>query len=154
MITSIFTTIIGLLMIGPWVWILGSASTFPTIGMCLIAFGGSLGYVTPLPYMLDEADDLGIAEKTNIYDALSGLFNMSVSLGEIIGPLAAGIFVEISGFANSCLIMGLLGVLLTVWYWTCRSWRYPKSMNKDVGVMLQYFPKNRLISPSGKMNEP
>ncbi|CAG9332228.1 unnamed protein product [Blepharisma stoltei] len=92
----------------------------PVLGICLASLGASVGFVTPLPSMLSEADMLPHKDIDMNPDALSALFTMEVTMGEIIGPMMAGFLVQFIGFELSSTSIAIIGAILIVIYGTMR----------------------------------
>ncbi|CAG9317814.1 unnamed protein product [Blepharisma stoltei] len=130
MISSVVFAVIGLVMIGPWENLLKNPSALPIFGMSLIALGGCLGFIIPLPFILDSAEELGIVQDQEMYDALSTLFNLIISFGEIIGPLLAGMLISIMGFANSCSVLSIFGAAFFIYYTGKRKEKSPLLSSK------------------------
>ncbi|CAG9328527.1 unnamed protein product [Blepharisma stoltei] len=135
MLISVALAIIGLAMTGPLEQIM-KQPILSALGMCLIALGGCLGFIIPLPYILDSAEDLGIPEGSQLYDSLSTVFNCSISLGEILGPLFAGILVSMIGFSSSCTLMGIFGFIFLIWYVALR-----KTNPSKLNIVNTYTPE-------------
>mmetsp|Transcript_27009 Transcript_27009/g.26643 ORF Transcript_27009/g.26643 Transcript_27009/m.26643 type:complete len:182 (-) Transcript_27009:33-578(-) len=122
MIWSIVMIMLGEIVIGPLggfmekvpFWVL-------VVGICLASLGASVGFVTPLPSMLNEADMLPYEDKDMNGEALSALFTMEVTMGEIIGPMMAGFLVQFIGFELSSASIAIAGGFLIFIYGIMRS---------------------------------
>lgn len=85
------------------------------IGVSLLGMGGAFIFTMVLPSMIEQTKQFpgSTEEKINV---LSGLFSMSVALGEIVGPLVAGMVGGTFGYQISSSFMLLSGILASLWY--------------------------------------
>mmetsp|Transcript_8367 Transcript_8367/g.8284 ORF Transcript_8367/g.8284 Transcript_8367/m.8284 type:complete len:141 (-) Transcript_8367:51-473(-) len=121
MIWSVVMIVLGEIVIGPIGGFMDKVPFWiPVLGVCLACLGASIGFVTPLPSMLDEADMLPHKDMDMNPDALSALFTMETTMGEIIGPMMAGILVQFIGFELSSTSIAIIGAILITFYGTMR----------------------------------
>jgi MFS family permease len=87
----------------PWIFVLGAV---------FVGIGVSLGFVSVLPSMLSDQLEIGLGKDSD--NEISGLFSMSINLGEILGPVISGIFINLLTFNSSCSVLSLLGIILVI----------------------------------------
>lgn len=105
----------GFLLVGPSPFIFGRSLIIASIGLFVVGFGGGFMYVPSLPHMIEVSiRDYGYQEDDRLNDALSGITNMSLCIGEILGPTFASIFYSVLGYSESADLVFLLSMVIFV----------------------------------------
>ncbi|OMJ92424.1 hypothetical protein SteCoe_4760 [Stentor coeruleus] len=113
--TSIFLGAIVLgfsyLMLAPWDVVFPNKLWIVLLSLPIIGFGQAMIYLPTFPHMIRSAhEDYGLAKDDILSDSIAGLSNISFSIGEIIGPLFAGILIDLIGYQNTTSLTALLFV--------------------------------------------
>lgn len=103
-------------------------ATLATVSVLGASF--AFAYVPTMESMIRAAVTGGMTEDIGTYALVSGWWNSMYSLGEVIGPSAGGVLLDIIGFpwASTVVAAGsLLTALMATLYWCCASRVEPES---------------------------
>ena len=118
-IGSIFL-IISFLMIGPQSMIgLPKNIWIVCTGMVVLGLGATLTILPIIPEFISLCEEVYKDEKVAVGDLSSGMFDSSILVGELIGPIIAGYLTSATGFENSSSILALILVGYTILYFFC-----------------------------------
>lgn len=99
------------LMMAPWEAILPKELWVVLVSLPIMGLGQAMIYsknylVPTYPHLIRSAsEDYGYAHDDILVDALSGLSNIACDVGEIIGPIFAGVMADIIGMENTGVIV-------------------------------------------------
>ncbi|OMJ67991.1 hypothetical protein SteCoe_34695 [Stentor coeruleus] len=106
-----FFMVLGLLFIGPCPFILPQELTYIGLGLSFIGLASGFVYVPSMPHMLEVAKyDYGYENDHRLNDAISGITNISLCVGEILGPIVAALLDMLVGYPMAATIVA--GVVL------------------------------------------
>lgn len=115
MLLGILIMACGFLFIGPSPYIFSRSLVLVSLGLFVVGFGGGLMYVPSLPHMIEvSCRDYGYEEDDRLNDTLSGLTNMSLCIGEIIGPAFSSLFYALIGYSASADLVTILSLCIFV----------------------------------------
>lgn len=116
-LTGLALAVLSYWLLGPWEALFPATPLLTMVGLTLISVSVALHYVAALPNLVQVATrDLGLAKDDILIDSLSGIVSSANSLGEVIGPLAAGWLVDEVGVSTAGGVQGVAGVAITVVY--------------------------------------
>lgn len=98
--------------------------------VCVLGASFAFAYVPTMESMIRAAVTGGMTEDIGTYALVSGWWNSMYSLGEVIGPSAGGVLLDLIGFpwASTVVASGsLLTALMATLYWCCASRVEPES---------------------------
>lgn len=105
-------------LLGPWEVLFPQSPTLTIIGLTVISISVALLYIAALPNLINVAvEECGMTKDDILIDSLSGMVSSATSLGEILGPLTAGLIADYFDVPQAGGIMGLVGAGLTALYW-------------------------------------
>lgn len=111
---------IGYILLGPSPLLFDRSFSLFCIGLLISGMSSSMVYgnlytVPSIPYIISIAhNDYGYEEDHRLYDAISGLINISMSLGEILGPIV-GSSLKLS-YEQIYTIVGFLFFIFSIIY--------------------------------------
>lgn len=89
------------------------------IATAIIAIGVSVAFIfTANEAHVTAESIMPSANQEQLSDMCSGFYNASNMMGELMGPLIGGILFQYVGFKKLCLIIGLLGIFISLVYLT------------------------------------
>lgn len=103
-------------------------ATLATVSVLGASF--AFAYVPTMESMIRAAVTGGMTEDIGTYALVSGWWNSMYSLGEVIGPSAGGVLLDLIGFPWASTVMAsgsLLTALMATLYWCCASRVEPES---------------------------
>ncbi|XP_077519216.1 uncharacterized protein LOC144129148 [Amblyomma americanum] len=103
-------------------------ATLATVAVLGASF--AFAYVPTMESMIRAATSGGMKEDIGTYALVSGWWNAMYSLGEVIGPSAGGVLLDLIGFPwASTVVAGgsLLTAFIATLYWCCASRTEPES---------------------------
>lgn len=103
-------------------------ATLATVAVLGASF--AFAYVPTMESMIRAATSGGMEEDIGTYALVSGWWNAMYSLGEVIGPSAGGVLLDLIGFPwASTVVAGgsLLTAFIATLYWCCASRTEPES---------------------------
>ena len=116
-LTGLVVAFLSYWLLGPWEAIFPKSPLLTMIGLTLISVSVALHYVAALPNLVKVAtEDLELPKDDILIDSLSGIVSSANSLGEVIGPLVAGLLVDEMDVSQAGGVQGTAGVLLTAIY--------------------------------------
>ena len=97
-------------LLGPWDVLLPASPLFTMVGLTLVAVTLALLYISSLPNLISvSTDQLALIKDDILIDSLSGIASSATSLGEVLGPLVAGVAVDIGGVSQAGGVLGSTG---------------------------------------------
>lgn len=97
-------------LLGPWELVLPESPVFTMIGLTLVAVTLAMLYISSLPNLINVAtSELDLTKDDILIDSLSGIASSSASLGEVLGPLVAGVTVDLVGVSEAGGLVGCAG---------------------------------------------
>lgn len=97
-------------MLGPWNLIYPHDLSIVLAGLVLIGFSMAFMYVPSLGHMIDLAfEEYDYPKDDKIIDELSGVSNIILNAGEIIGPMVSGLVYQYLGVENG---FGIIGIVI------------------------------------------
>ena len=105
MLTGLLLFGVAFLMLGPWEGLFASrwfiAASLPLSGVASALAGGKTYIVPTLPHMLEIMErELNTKQDDRLHDALSAAMGISENVGEVLGPLCAGLLAEFFAVAS------------------------------------------------------
>ena len=119
---GIFLTSIAFVLIGPWEAILPNNIIVISVGLALFGFSGSIMYgkvylVPTTSHVISLSTNFYGYEYNNVLlDSITALNNFFSNIGEILGPIIAGVLSSYLGYANGFSIIGGLYLIFFVVY--------------------------------------
>jgi len=99
---GILLTMASYWLFGPWEVLFPPSLPVIIVGLSLIAIAAAIHYIVALPLLIRVATvDLRLAKDDILIDSLSSLISTTNSLGEVVGPLLAGLTVDWIGIADA-----------------------------------------------------
>lgn len=113
MVVGIVLYSVSFLMIGPWEVLFSNKwlviASLPLIGTGYSLASGDLYTVPAVPHMLEvSTKDYLYRNDDRLNDALSTVMNVCDNVGEILGPLAAGVLVNFFPFSSVSAAIGFI----------------------------------------------
>ena len=111
MVFGNFLQFIGFFLLGTAAVIVQSSLSLTALGLFSIGFAGGLIYVPSVPNILDIAKGEYIFEHDErLNDAISGITTMSISIGEVFGPIVSSTLYQAIGYnyAAATVSVGIL----------------------------------------------
>lgn len=114
--------VLGLLCIGPCPFLLPENIIFVGIGLMLFGLAAGFVYskiyiVPSMPHMLEVAkSDYGYVNDHRLNDAASEITNISMCIGEILGPMVSAILDTFVGYAISATIVAFMVLSHAIMY--------------------------------------
>ncbi|OMJ66171.1 hypothetical protein SteCoe_37083 [Stentor coeruleus] len=101
-----FIMVAGLLFIGPCPFVLPQSLTYIGLGLSFIGLASGFIYVPSMPHMLEVAkNEYGYENDHRLNDAMSGITNISLCIGEILGPIIAALLDMLVGYSMAATIV-------------------------------------------------
>ncbi|OMJ74387.1 hypothetical protein SteCoe_26716 [Stentor coeruleus] len=112
MLLGNFIMVFSLLFIGPCPFILPEKLAFTGIGLMLFGLSGGFIYVPSMPHMLEAArNDYGYENDHRLNDAMSGITNISLCIGEIMGPIVSAILDTFLGYSMAATVVSVFTLI-------------------------------------------
>jgi len=128
-------------LLGPWDLLFPSSPLFTMVGLTLVAATLALLYISSLPNLISvSTDQLALIKDDILIDSLSGIASSATSLGEVLGPLVAGVAVDVVGVSEAGGVLGCAG-------FACCGVYYLLGMRGTRG-------KKSLIQPEVELSDP
>lgn len=114
MLLGNFIMVFALIFIGPCPFILPEKLVFIGIGLMLVGFAGGFIYgkkylVPSMPHMLEVArSDYGYENDHRLNDAASGITNISLCTGEILGPIVSAVLDTFLGYSMAATVVAIV----------------------------------------------
>jgi MFS family permease len=107
----------GFLMIGPCTIIFPDTLLIAIIGLVVIGVGGGFMFVFCVPHMIEVAiEDYQFPKDDYLHDSLSKLNNVSMCIGDIIGPTFSTVMCSFIGFSNTANIFFIILIIFGLTY--------------------------------------
>jgi MFS family permease len=117
MIIGNFVMVLAFLMLGPCPLFFHKSLSWNLSGLLMIGLGCALIYIPSMPHMIQVAqEDYGFGSDDRLNDAIAGITNISLCLGEFFGPLAASALYEPVGFRYGTSVISILILLFGLFY--------------------------------------
>jgi MFS family permease len=116
-----FLQFLGFFLLGTAAVILKSSLSLIALGLFCIGFAGGFIYVPSVPNILDIAkDDYEYQNDERLNNAISGITTMSISIGEVLGPIFSSTLYQAIGYnyAAATVSVGILSQGFVYLYYT------------------------------------
>ncbi|XP_066143414.1 MFS-type transporter SLC18B1-like isoform X2 [Euwallacea fornicatus] len=107
MVIGLFSSTIGLLLLGPTPYIPGipSAVWVNLVALSILGISVALALMPTFQGVLNSAIDGGCSDNITTYGVVAGIWSSMYSLGEVIGPTLGGTLLQYYGFPVSATVM-------------------------------------------------
>jgi MFS family permease len=97
------------MLMGPCPWLFPESLAITATGFFVLGVACGFMFVPSVPHMMQLArNKYGFAEDHRLNDALSSIASMSLSIGEITGPIVATVLYDMFGYAVAAEIVGFV----------------------------------------------
>ncbi|OMJ93623.1 hypothetical protein SteCoe_3317 [Stentor coeruleus] len=109
MIFGLFTITLAYLLLGPCPWIFPKNFGIVCVGLALTGLSLGLIYVPSLPHMIEMGYmEYGFKKDDRLNDTLSEITNISLCVGEIVGPIAGAYMPLILGYEYASTVLAVV----------------------------------------------
>ena len=85
-------------------------------GMVILGLGATLTILPIIPEFISLCEEVYADEKIGVGDLSSGMFDSSILVGSLIGPIISGYLTAATGFEDSSSILALILIVYTILY--------------------------------------
>lgn len=149
MIVGIFGMTIAFIFLGPCPIIFPEMLGLTALGLALVGLSAGFLYVPTVPHIMESLQYCYCVEiDDRVHDAMSALTNISLCLGEILGPISSSILYDQIGYGYSTSLIACLLFCYGVAYVFLSD---PIKYGQVENVSLMQINKESLVSDAAKI---